>query len=144
MATTTWWAGSRAADRNVIGGNGLAPLFSTHGIKVTGDKSNTIIGNHVGVDRAGLSSVPNLTNGIQIDGSDNVVGGSAAGQRNVISGNDTFGIGLGGRRQSEHDQGQLHRGRIRRLDGHPPGRRRLAAGQLRQRHRRARPQARAT
>ena len=86
--------GTAAADRNVIGGNGTTSS-GTHGVYVHGE-NNTIIGNHIGVDRQGLSGIPNVTNGIQLDGANNDIGGTAAGARNVISGNDTFGIGLNG------------------------------------------------
>ncbi len=76
--------GSTAAQRNVIAGNTNA------GLMVLGS-SNTITGNYVGTDATGMLDRGNGGVGITFDGNatGNLVGGSLAGERNVISGNNS-------------------------------------------------------
>lgn len=77
--------------RNVISGNG------DHGIYITGavSDSNTIQGNYIGVNANGVTDISNGGGGIYINGgSGNLIGGSLAAQRNVISGNRGSGIEL--------------------------------------------------
>lgn len=78
--------GTTQAARNVISGNGF------DGIAV-GGSGNQIQGNFIGTNSAGSAAIPNGTNGVNISGSpqftNNVVGGSASGAGNVISGNPT-------------------------------------------------------
>jgi len=52
-----------------------------------------IWGNYLGTDPTGSTAVPNRT-GIQVYGDDNIIGGEAPEQRNVISGNTNDGISL--------------------------------------------------
>ena len=76
--------GHSLAARNVISGNGA------WGIYVFGSPSNTIAGNFIGTDRTGTQSRPNTNDGIYINGATaggNVIGGTNAVVRNVISGN---------------------------------------------------------
>jgi CSLREA domain-containing protein len=85
---------------NVIGG--ATPVLRNviaanhHGVYVTGVAStgNVIAGNHIGTDVSGLHSLGNLPyHGIVFDGSsNNRVGGTAPGERNVISANGFYGI----------------------------------------------------
>jgi hypothetical protein len=81
--------GMTAADRNVISGN----LQSAVRITGSGTQRNVVTGNYIGTDVSGLAAVPNsAVNGrgvVRIEGgaSDNLVGGSADGAGNVISGN---------------------------------------------------------
>jgi uncharacterized repeat protein (TIGR01451 family) len=77
--------------RNLVSGNGR------HGIQlIEGAHHNTITGNDIGTDASGTLAVPNAGNGVQIsDGaSDNLVGGDTGAERNLISGNQGFGVYL--------------------------------------------------
>ena len=80
--------GSTAAARNLISGNGYGI-----GIWDSNTVSNTVSGNYIGVDVTGLAALGN-GNGIQIfnGGSYNAIGGATAGERNVISGNNSRGV----------------------------------------------------
>ena len=81
--------------RNIISGN------DGHGIEIIGSsaRNNKVTGNYIGIGTDGTGPavpLPNL-NGITIDGApDNTIGGTTAGQRNVISGNDESGIRIKG------------------------------------------------
>ncbi|HEV2799104.1 MAG TPA: carboxypeptidase regulatory-like domain-containing protein, partial [Pyrinomonadaceae bacterium] len=81
--------GTAAAARNVISGNG------GDGIGISGASStgNIIQGNFIGTDAAGTSAIPNARSAVAIGGaSNNVVGGTSAGARNVLSGNTQNGV----------------------------------------------------
>ncbi|MDX6288051.1 MAG: hypothetical protein QOG53_3536 [Frankiales bacterium] len=85
--------GTVAGARNVISGN------SAHGIEISGGVSGTKIeGNYIGADATGTVGIPNSSYGVSINqAADNVVGGTVAGTRNIISGNGGFrGSGGGG------------------------------------------------
>ena len=70
--------------------------FPVAGIVLRACDNNVIQGNHIGVDAAGSLPRPNNT-GIQLsDSSNNVIGGTTAAARNVISGNVTHGVEIGG------------------------------------------------
>ena len=74
--------GTTAATRNLISGN------QSLGVSVESSDGATFLGNLVGTDVTGTFAVPNGTAGISVGGSNNaVIGGSAAGAGNVISGN---------------------------------------------------------
>ena len=79
--------GATATDRNVISGN-------QHGILILGATGNTIMGNYLGTDATGSLDLGNTGSGVRVDSgsSNNIVGGTTAGERNVISGNDTSGV----------------------------------------------------
>ena len=82
--------GTTAAARNVISGN-------THtGVQIDGNNNN-IHGNRIGTNAAGTAAVPNSTGVAMFSGepSNNIIGGTAAGAGNLISGNST-GIQGGG------------------------------------------------
>src|SRR5205085_7305060 len=85
--------GATAAARNVISGN------SIHGVMIAGDAgitANLVIGNYIGTNSVGSAAIPNGGDGILIqDGPGNAIGGAAAGEGNVISGNAGAGIRLG-------------------------------------------------
>ena len=77
-----------ATSGNVISGN------STDGMQVNAPSSfATIRNNIIGLDAAGAVAVPNGFNGISGDGANTHIGGIAAGEGNVISGNTVNGIG---------------------------------------------------
>jgi len=88
--------GATAGAGNLVSGNG------DDGIAVEGTAANgnVVQGNFVGVNAAGTVALPNVDNGIAILSANNcVVGGTAAGAGNLVSGNGDDGIefsGLGG------------------------------------------------
>lgn len=84
--------GGGSATGNVISGN------TQHGILVDAAATGSVIrGNRIGTNAAGTAAVPNAFHGIgAADGSGIAVGGTTAGQGNVISGNALFGVNLAG------------------------------------------------
>lgn len=81
--------GVTGATSNLISGNGLA------GIEIVGDEAagNQILGNTIGTNLAGNAALSNRTYGILLDGAPgNIVGGTAAGALNLISGNELSGV----------------------------------------------------
>jgi CSLREA domain-containing protein len=80
--------GTTAGARNILSGNGDDGLeFENAG---TG---NRVIGNYVGTNPAGTAAIPNLQTGIQIINSPgSLIGGSAAGEGNLVSGNVDRGL----------------------------------------------------
>lgn len=79
--------GSTSTLRNLISGN------DSYGVSLGGD-SNDIFGNYIGTDTTGLTFVRNSGGGIRVDGTDNEIGNTTVGNRNIISGNDSDGIDL--------------------------------------------------
>ena len=77
--------GTTPAARNVISGNYFATQIS--------GSNNTIEGNYIGTDATGSFAVPNTLVSVYINGgSNNLIGGTAAGAGNVISGNQGAGF----------------------------------------------------
>ncbi|HEY1490314.1 MAG TPA: hypothetical protein VGF90_04675, partial [Verrucomicrobiae bacterium] len=78
--------GTNAGSGNVISGN-LGNGILLRGSSVV---NNTIQGNFIGTDATGLNPLPNTVAGVTIDtgSSSNLIGGTVAGARNVISGNN--------------------------------------------------------
>jgi CSLREA domain-containing protein len=70
--------------------------FTQHGILLETGNGNTIVGNYIGTDASGIASGKgNGNNGVFVNHLDNnVIGGTAPGEGNVISGNGT-GVRLG-------------------------------------------------
>jgi trimeric autotransporter adhesin len=69
--------------------------FVVNGIQITSD-NNVIAGNFIGTDTTGTVALGN-TNGISVEsGTGNRIGGTAAGERNLISGNAGVAINLNG------------------------------------------------
>ena len=78
--------GTATGAGNVISGNG------GDGVQVSGG-SHTIQGNLIGTDSTGTLDKGNTNDGIAITDAENIqVGGTATGARNVIAGNDRYGI----------------------------------------------------
>ena len=75
---------------NVISGN------TTNGIEIFGPgvPGNHIQGNYIGTDVTGSFAIPNLQNGVDLTAAatGNLIGGTAAGARNIISGNVKYAI----------------------------------------------------
>jgi titin len=83
--------GAAAGAGNVISGNG------GHGVYLNGTSHCGVQGNYIGTDATGTLARPNLQDGVLIFyGNDNSVGGTAAGARNVISGNRWDGVAVTG------------------------------------------------
>lgn len=84
------FGGTTASARNVISGNAQYGIF----IAGTNTGGNVIEGNYIGSDPSGTIAVPNGYSGINIGGATtgNIIGGTTAGARNVLSGNDEYGI----------------------------------------------------
>jgi hypothetical protein len=82
-----------------VRGLAIDDFSSGSGIVIWGPNAtgNWLYGNAIGTDPAGTHALPNLY-GIQIDGgaTDNLVGGTAAGTANVISGNSSDGVVIDG------------------------------------------------
>src|SRR5208283_1142490 len=79
---------------NLISGNRLV------GLEIAGGTAsgNLVQGNMIGTDAGGTRAVPNGLDGIFInDAPNNMIGGTAAGAGNLISGNGSVGIQLFGR-----------------------------------------------
>lgn len=67
--------------------------FSQYGIRIMSGKGNNMIaGNFIGLDPTGTIAFGNIFSGIAVNSSDNTIGGSAAADRNVVSGNHSAGI----------------------------------------------------
>ncbi len=85
--------GSAPAARNVISGN------NSRGVEIigAGATGNLVQGNYLGTDLAGAARVANNGDGILISGAAlNVIGGTASGARNVVSGNFNDGVEISG------------------------------------------------
>ncbi len=80
--------GATPEERNVISGNGLS------GVGIRGAHDNLVIGNYIGVDAGGAAALANGRSGVSISAGaqGNVVGGTANGEGNVISGNSSRGV----------------------------------------------------
>lgn len=84
--------GTTLLERNVIAANaqtGVLLLGAT-------TRSNAILGNYIGVDRAGAGDLGNALSGVWVEGANNIVGSSQAGAGNLISGNVGNGVFLVG------------------------------------------------
>lgn len=81
--------GTTAGSGNVISGNGMScGCGSGNGVFLLEADSNVILGNFIGTDVTGTIALGNMNSGVSIIGSsDNTIGGTAAGARNIISGN---------------------------------------------------------
>jgi hypothetical protein len=86
-ATANTIGGSSDDARNVISGNGT-------GIRmIAGSDANQVLGNFIGLDATGHAAVGNSGDGVVIDTcDDNIIGNTALGNPNVISGNGGCGV----------------------------------------------------
>jgi hypothetical protein len=81
--------GTTAAERNVVSGNIL------DGVRIYGPNAmgNKVAGNYIGTDPSGTKDLGNSNKGVYIyEAKNNTVGGATAGERNVISGNNSDGV----------------------------------------------------
>jgi titin len=81
--------GTTAGARNIISGSSNPGIF-------VGETGNVVQGNFIGTDVTGTVDVGNSSFGVSISGSDNLIGGTAPGEGNVISGNGQSGVSVGG------------------------------------------------
>jgi hypothetical protein len=83
--------------------------FSNQGIDVLSDAPTNvkIEGNFVGTDASGTTALPNRGDGIEMDASNSVVGGSTPAKRNLISGNDVDGLSISGDAKDVRVEGNL-------------------------------------
>ncbi len=79
-------------ERNTISGNG------GNGVSICGSGtiSNIISGNYIGIDASGTRGLGNTQDGVKIcdAAQNNTIGGNTPGERNVISGNGSYGIDI--------------------------------------------------
>ena len=81
--------GTSPGARNIISGNDGMGIFIAFG-GVTG---NRVMGNYIGTDKDGDDALGNSFDGVNLFGvSNNTVGGTEEGARNIISGNGRFGV----------------------------------------------------
>jgi len=78
--------GTDPADRNIISGNFGA------GVAVIQSSDDVIHGNYIGTDISGNNDLGNFFGVTIVDSPNTLVGGTMAGARNIISGNDGLGI----------------------------------------------------
>ncbi len=85
--------GTTSGERNVISGNGR------DGVRIAGS-GNKVQGNYIGADATGTADLGNGRHGVFVDDtifiSNNTIGGTTAGARNVISGNGQNGVSIVG------------------------------------------------
>jgi hypothetical protein len=79
--------GAAVGSRNIISGNQI-------GVALNGAHQNTIAGNFIGTDVTGMQDHGNSVTGILFDvgASRNRIGGATPAERNVIAGNDLYGL----------------------------------------------------
>ena len=82
--------GGHIIERNVLSGNGT-------GLSIAASTTVTARGNVIGLNAAGTAAIPN-TFGVLLSNNahDNIVGGTTAAERNVISGNTQHGVYIQG------------------------------------------------
>jgi titin len=83
--------------RNIISGN------DGSGLRIYDTATQNIVqGNFIGTDISGTLDLGNSIDGVGIDSNDNLIGGTAASARNVISGNDRGGVTIFGANANEN------------------------------------------
>jgi CSLREA domain-containing protein len=87
--------GTAAGAGNVISANGRLNAVGGHGIHL-GGANNTVQGNLIGTDVAGTADLGNAFRGIMVQAGGNVIGGTSSAARNVVSGNDFWGVHIAG------------------------------------------------
>ncbi|MBC8422438.1 MAG: hypothetical protein H8E01_00245, partial [Chloroflexi bacterium] len=84
--------GSTPGERNLISGNDYVGVW----IFGSSTDNNVVIGNYIGTDASGTAAIGNGHYGVALeDGAAyNTIGGSAPGERNIISGNHPAGVSV--------------------------------------------------
>ncbi|HEY9848357.1 MAG TPA: DUF4347 domain-containing protein, partial [Leptolyngbyaceae cyanobacterium] len=86
IASNTIIGGTTAAARNIISGN-------NNGVVISAD-NNQVKGNYIGTDITGNVDLGNTFSGVSIISANNTIGGTVAGARNIISGNNSSGVNI--------------------------------------------------
>ena len=89
-STNNTIGGTLAGTGNVVVGSGLDGIL----LQDINPGNNLVAGNIIGADRTGLIPLGGFTNGIDIQSSDNIIGGTTALARNVVVNNINAGIAL--------------------------------------------------
>jgi hypothetical protein len=84
--------GPALGDRNIISSNGLTTGGS--GIFLSSD-GNSVQNNYVGADASAMADLGNYA-GIDVQGSNNLIGGGSPGEANLIAGNGRDGVSIEG------------------------------------------------
>ncbi len=82
--------GTTASQSNVVSGNTQA------GVAISGGTGNVVKGNYIGVNSAGTALLGNGAQGVTSTSASNTIGGILAGEANIIAGNGTGGVYVGG------------------------------------------------
>jgi len=91
FASSVTIGGATAAERNVFSGNG------SDGLAIQSGSSGVIIrGNYFGLSASGTANIGNAGTGISDAGTGTIIGGTAVGEGNVVSGNSHYGLNLAG------------------------------------------------
>ena len=92
----------RGAEGNVVGGSSpeernIISSNSGVGVVINGSR-NVVKGNYIGTDVTGTVSLANRMEGIWLPAGaeNNIIGGPSPGDRNLLSGNDLFGVSMSG------------------------------------------------
>jgi len=82
--------GTTDVERNIISGNGASGVF----INSLGTNLNKVSGNYIGTDVTGTIALANADEGVAITNGaqSNIIGGATAAERNIISGNTSYGV----------------------------------------------------
>jgi Ca2+-binding RTX toxin-like protein len=105
--------GTTAQERNLISGNEV-------GVNLGSNSSNNIVsGNYIGTTRSGNAALANAANGVRIisggmgtSSNGNVIGGTAPGAGNVISGNGLVGVFIVAQNQAVTSGNRIEGNRI--------------------------------
>ena len=83
-----------SSEGNVISGNANYGIY----ISGSGTNSNRVAGNKIGTDVSGTLDLGNAIDGVRIENSasNNTVGGTVTSQRNIVSGNNSYGVDVRG------------------------------------------------
>jgi titin len=86
--------GDTEGERNIISGNNHRGVL----ISESGTSFNVVSGNYIGTDTSGSEALANLDSGVYVSSGATInrIGGSSAGEGNLISGNGTDGIVFAG------------------------------------------------
>ena len=91
-AYATLIGGTTPGAGNLISGNDEDGIDFTGDQNFVGNPANIVQGNLIGTDVTGTLDRGNTRDGIQADGNSIVIGGTTTTARNIISGNDRYGI----------------------------------------------------
>lgn len=86
--------GTTAGAGNVISGNDGSGVSIIRTDTLTSAAANSILGNFIGTTASGNAALANDGSGVLINANGNIVGGTTAAARNVISGNGANGVSL--------------------------------------------------